>query len=140
MAEAKRTNARTKESPGSSLDPLVDIDSAPVDAAMGNRYIKSIAKLINACIKKCGTWRPQRWIDWRLRAKNQITRTEKMSSHMLFAPKAHLVTNMPAMDNPMKRWETSTSHPRGRRVATEDTKSCLLYTSEVSRFLGMMGS
>jgi hypothetical protein len=52
MADAKRTKARTKESPGSSLDPLADIAIAPIGADTGNRYIKSIVKLITACIKK----------------------------------------------------------------------------------------
>jgi hypothetical protein len=52
MADAKRMNARTKESPGSSLDPRADIDIAPTAVDTGNRYIKSIVKFITAWIKK----------------------------------------------------------------------------------------
>ena len=50
MADAKRMHARTKPSPGSSFDPVDDIaiDMDPVDADMGNQYIKSIARLITA--------------------------------------------------------------------------------------------
>jgi hypothetical protein len=52
MADAKRTNTRTEESPGSSRDPRTDIDVALIAADVGNRYIKSIVKFITACIKK----------------------------------------------------------------------------------------
>ena len=52
MADAKRMNARTKESPGSSRDPFADMDIAPTAAVAGNRYIKSIVQFITAWIRK----------------------------------------------------------------------------------------
>ena len=54
IAEAKRTNASMKASPGSSLAPVdaIDIDIEPEAEGepMGNQYINSIAKLITAWI------------------------------------------------------------------------------------------
>jgi hypothetical protein len=36
------------------------------------------------------------------------------------------------MDDPMKRWEMSTSHPRGLRVAAEDTNRTTEYAATTS--------
>jgi hypothetical protein len=56
MADAKRVNARTSPSPGSSLIDVDDIDEEPIvdppAACVGNQYIKSMVKLITAWIKK----------------------------------------------------------------------------------------
>jgi hypothetical protein len=57
MADAKRMNARTNASPGSTLELVddTDIDIEPVDAPLaciGNQYIRSIAKFITAWINQ----------------------------------------------------------------------------------------
>ena len=46
-----------------------------------------------------------------------------MSSQIAVGPKAQSVTNMPAIDTPMKRWAMSTSQPALLRIAMDTARS-----------------
>ena len=70
-----------------------------------------MAKLIAAWMASWGLCSPKRWMDLALRTTNQIRSAAKMNSHAALGPKAHLVTNMPAIDTPMQMWAMSTSRP-----------------------------
>jgi hypothetical protein len=127
-ADPKNVTARMKLRPGSSLAPpaAIDIDIVPDTleiAPTGYRYIKSMAKLIAAWIASCGLCSPKRWMDLTLWTTNQIMSAAKLNSHPALGPKAHLGTNMPAMDTPIQMCAMSTSRPEWRRPVTEKTNN-----------------
>ena len=66
---------------------------------------------------------PNAITDWTLCTKNQTSSTVKMSSQIALGPKAQSVTNMPAIDTPMKTCEISTSRPAFLRRVIDSTSS-----------------